>query len=118
MSIFLAFGFKFRISGQQTMLSHIQTGDFFFGTDPQTYGLFDDKEHGDDDDCHISRNTHYTKGLNTQEVEAAAVEYTLFDGNTCGEETGKDGTQSTANTVNGYGTDRIVNLGNPSLQPQ
>ena len=92
------------------MLGHIQTGDFFFGTDPQAHGLFDDEEHCGDDDCHIRRNTHYTKGLNTQEVEAAAIEDTLFGGNTGGEETGKDGTQSTANTVNGYGTDRIIDL--------
>ena len=98
------------------MLRHIQTGDFFFCTDAKADGLLDNEEHDCDDNCHISCNAQYAKGLNTQEVEAAAVEDTFLSGNTGSEETGEDRSQSAAYTVNGYGTYRIVNLGKWCLQ--
>ena len=94
------------------MLSHIQTGDFFFCTNAQADGLLDNEEHDCDDDCHIGCNAQYAKGLNTQEVEATAVKYAFFSGNTSSEETGEDRAQTAADTVNGHSTNRVVDLCN------
>ena len=100
------------VSREQAVLGDIQTGDLLLRRNPQADGLFDEDEHHRNDDRHIGDDADHAQALDTQEMEAAAVEQTLLGGNAGGEQAGQNGAQGAADTVDGNRAHRIINLHN------
>ena len=99
-------GHKVSIAGEQTVLFHIQTFDFFSFANAQANQLIQHAEDNGHGNCYINGYGYNTDDLSHQEAGATAVEQAILGS----EQTSYDSTKGTAHTVYRNSTNRVINL--------